>query len=424
MKKVLLVFLAILVFIMITYAWFSSAVSNRFEQTLAEMEAKGDSFQLQDLAIVIPENESNVALIYGQAFQLLPEDIDDITEQIKPLLKELPAEIPLDLKEKLEKNTKLYQLLEQVSFDSFCAYPLQWEKGMQMEIPHLTAINQISVLTTLQIYIWAEEKKYPEAMSLLRASVALTNSIHKERMIISAMWENSQYKRLMDMLFPLTQRHPQLISEIKEIMKPALQQEWKARLDSAVAAERVFGINIFLDVLKKNQLDDFYDMGGFYRLPSSIVRPFVKLDALAYFRLMGELSENSSLNWQENSKKLKAIEQQVENLPWYANVTKICLPSFHSFIIQGMKFDAKRETFLLALKAQELQQKGDDIPENIASIAQIEGVSSKDPFEDEDYLWIKEEREWKIYCKGPNGKDDYLSDDDEGWSWSVQQKEN
>ncbi len=408
--------LAILVLIILGYSWFSYEVSSRLDKALAEIKMTGKSSDLlTHLAIAIPENETNVASTYEQAFKLLPEDINDTCEKARLLYKKIPMEIQAELKTKIEENEKVYQLLEQVPTGSVCVYPLNWEKGVEMDFPHLTPINQISTLASVQVCLWIEAKEYKKALSLLRACVTLGNSIHQEKIMLSALFENLSDKRLLQGLFSLVQKHPHLIPEIREILSPLFEKDWKERLYQALYAEKIMGLNFFVQISKGARSDDVKEMGGFYYLPHAMTQPFLKMDMLSYIHMTREITEISSMSWKEGLLHLKKIEAKVNDLPWYANLTKMSISSFSRFYLEGMNSTAKRETFLLALKIWELQQNGGELPQDLAGLAQQAGVSSKDPFGNE-YLWSKSEAGWKVYSAGENAQDEDLSNDDEGWS--------
>lgn len=328
----------------------------------------------------------------------------------------LPPARLKQIKEYLEMNARCLELLRTAAEHECCRYPVDLAKGLEMEMPHLSAIRQAADLLILGAICSADTGSGTQAGEALQTVLALAASLNEEPVNLSYLVQTAVLVRTCRVLEWCLERCDMPAANMDLIRSRLLTFLPDRTYRRALIGERCMGIALFespLGTLEKvigERTPGFRRGVANYRTAGSWTR-----DYQSYLRVMEELDTIQALSPPERLARAAALQKSISANkgkadPFEVNIVSgMLLPS----ILRNPEKELRRETelclTLTALSLRHADQAG-GLPAWANKLGAGTALSLPpymvDPFSQKPLKLLHSDETWLIYSVGPNGLPD------------------
>ncbi len=457
----------------------SSSVKREIAKEIQKIKKLGEPITIEEL---IPEeipDEENGALIFREAFKVRK----DLAKKYKEMEEYIPYEgkmswdkVPKAEKKKVKNlilnnpdYIKFYQLLEKAS-KMKCQFLKRkdWEKGMEILLPHLAKLRSCARLSAAKAKLQAENKNIEEALTTCLISLRVSKTLSGEPLLINqlvrmaldnitlreleevskkgegsikmcqAIIKELEEERSDMMVYPslLGERvvfgmleFPRVRNYAKENLKE-IEEKKARRLSNDEIIEgfceiKVLGFPLLVQKDKKSkEYKEFIKkMKKTYGDSENILEDFFDNQELYYLRTMAKMISLVKRPYWEVREELKNFDKEIQKLPQEkAILTQMLVPALSRAYNQEARTGALLGDAEIALACHIYKIKYGDFPESLDKLTpEILPSLPLDLFTGRNYiyrkaqLWEKKKEGFIVYSLGDNLKDD-------GGKWGKKHK--
>lgn len=384
------------------------------DRALAALRAEGIPTTLEELSARYPEvsDSENAALLYLAAQnakgKLLPAQEDLVPYTGHGPTFEPSAPIPeqtLDcMADYMTLNAGALSLLHLAAETNVCRYPIDFSKGMTMELPHLADLRDSSRMLCVEGAWAAETGDTARAARAVVDILCVAESLRKEPLLISQLVRIAIHGIARDSLARLLSRSSlpgEELSQIEATLKDAHDSDAFQR---TLATEQCMGLAVFRDPRSTGSGHPAYGpASGFLQ-----VLGLGETDLRYFLRAYRILLEGARKPFPESLGAGKKADEYVETLPRVCSIfTQMLVPSIGRAGTAFARDEAALCEMETALAIERYRQKENSLPDSLdALVPDFMPAVPSDPFDGASLRYRKGVAEYTIYSVYENRVDD------------------
>ncbi|NQT54062.1 hypothetical protein HQ576_18550, partial [bacterium] len=342
MPAALVIYLAMIVTMPFSiFEVWDSVATFQINRRVRAMRQAGEPTTLAELAAAYPEppEGQNAAPILQKAFDLMEKLGDDGEHPLLPIVgnaklpaidQPIPPAMRAAIQAYLKDHAEVLELLHQAAEKEGCKFPINFEDGVGMQLPHLSKIRGAARLLALEAIERTEAGKADEAADSLVAALRLGRALAKEPVLISALVRVACDAIAVGQIERWASQGKPSAKALQRV-EVALQAEADpVFMHKVILAERCFGMDIYrthvLDPKKRGELGAL----GVPDAPFLRVAPraYFKSDLVAYIDLMNEYTATARLPYPQSLIQAGAVGKTLgERIPRYFVIARMVLPA-------------------------------------------------------------------------------------------------
>lgn len=384
------------------------AAADGVDDRLAALKAAGEPVTLAEAAPAPVPDDDNAALYWLDGCAALVPGGDDLYAGLDV---DDPVVLGLVRSQVARDSEALAYALEAATRDR-CRFPLEYEKGLAMMLPHLSQVRQMARFLRCAALASALDGDPAEAAERLRLGFVLARHVTQDPILIGLLVGIA-----IDSMMVEASAQVMALGRIPTRQAQALSAEL-GKLDyadclvRALRTERCMGLQVFGQVQggtagvaaiiaggedgkepAPEELEQYLQAGGLER------------DRLAYLDTLAGAIELAALPWRESKDRWEELEQSVAQQQG-APLAREFLPALGRVGPKRDEAVARRGLLQAALALIEDWYQDEQYPETLAAARTEEFAIPPDVFSDEEFIYKAEGGQVTLYSIGPNLQDD------------------
>jgi hypothetical protein len=428
--RILLYLLVILTIGLLVRAFFNYRMGDKLEAYIGDRQAEGVALSRKAL---MPEcsDAENGANLWKAAEALYSKeglDVALLRDAMEDLFngKSLEPESQEKLKGMIEKNTRVFQFMEEAS-EKPCFLYGDWDKNLyDMGIPN--AVKMINAIRLLGIdaVFKAEKGSVQKAIDQIRWGMRFVRKTMDEPLLITGLIAIANMKYLQTCLMRIINGRNIDSDTLRMIIQDLNPELWREKFVRGIQGERAFFLENALAVLEGE-----IDVLGFNlrdRIFFWIIRPATKADTLWAMKMFDNVESASHLPFYKIKDLHKGISEEFDSIPWSFRLSELMFPNFSGSFLKEAILEAIIGTGQIALACKIYKNQEGHFPENIATLVpEILAEEPIDPFTGAPFIYKLQDDGFIVYSVGSNEKDDegratfqvtkLVMEKDDDWPW-------
>lgn len=428
--RILLILLAVVTAGLLIRAIFNYRMGNKLEEYFGTRQAKGIALSRKALMPECSDAENGANLWKAAEALFSREGVNVILlrDTMEAFFhgKSLELDIREELKRMIEKNTRVFQFMEEASEKSCFRYGDWGKKMYDLRIPD--AVKMINAIRLLGIdaVFKAEEGKIQEAIDQIRWGMRFIHRVMDEPLLITTLIAVANMKYLLVCLNQITDGK-NIDSEVLNTLIQELNPElWRKRFVKGIQGERVFFLETALRVLEGDST--VFNLGPAESIFFWLIRPITKAEILWALKRSDEAEAAFALPFYQTKEFRTGHDQDLGSVPWYYLLAKNLAPNLSATFLKEAILEALMETGQIGLACKIYKNREDRFPENISELVpDILAEEPVDPFTGDPFVYKLQEDGFVVYSVGSNEKDDegmatfqvtkLVMEKDDDWPW-------
>jgi len=299
-------------------------------------------------------------------------------------------------------------------------YPLDFSKGVQIELPHLARMRQCARLLREDAIIKAAADKKSEAVDDIIAGMKLGDALVPEPIIISQLLRIAIYGIMSDAVQNCFEGGDLPPERADELMSYIAQADNRRGFADSLAGELYMGLVQFSEVRASgwsaalDMVDQATSVTGvladmlfvwLYKTP--LGRPWANMDEAAYADILSRVASAAELPYYEAMPILDAVDAGFETLPRTRILTRLLVPALSRACQAQARHEAMLDLMQMGILLEQYKVRTDRYPESLDAIIPDLGSSVPvDPFSGGPYHYQLSGDSFILYSIGRNRQDD------------------
>lgn len=410
-----------LVMLLISWGFFAIAdimATIKLNRTIAQATSHGIRMNFKQLIPPPVPDKLNAAPFYEEAYK--------IVERLEDRYKKEWDYMPYDGMIRLEEMTtqhkktiskvmkdpefvKTYTLIEKAVNMSYCRFDINYDEGFEMDMPHFSKLRRLARVIADHTYILGWEGKYEQAWKSAIAGFCLSDSLKDEPFVISKLVYIA-----IDLIAVRSFKH--LINNYGDKFSVSNYHTLIKIIDQKNRYLMKHGLegDLALSVRESKKFKSPIKRG----LPFLIIDPILKEDLAFYILATTDLIQMTDkpfylikeklYDW----KKLYTCDFEIKHslkdrFILFKHLLSSLLFNDERILEIQARYNARLDTFKLAIALQIYRKKWGNYPDNLSSLCpEIISELPLDPFTGKDYIYCKKGNGFIVYSVGFNQKDD------------------
>jgi hypothetical protein len=409
------------------------AAIDAYERLYAELSA--------DWSFFTEESADDPGQQRTSPFQGFPEDATEIMEAYDQLLfttmkplqasdvpwRDVPQrwhdwsdETRQQVAELLAEHQEVVREIRETAERGGPVYPLDFSKGLAMDLPHLAPMRECARLLRADAIIKAMEGNKSEAFEDIIAGMKLGEALAQEPVLISQLVRIAMNGILSSGLQASLDGGDLSPEQTRRLMMQIARARDRRAFADSLAGELHVGLQIFSglragDPAKLNALNQAMGVGSqdtmdklfrdFYRSPFG--RPWLNMDAATYADIIGRACSAAEQPYYEAAPELNQIEMDFANLP----LTRVLSNRLTPGLMRACEAQARHEAILdlmqIGILVEQHHARTGSYPETLdAIVPELGGSLPVDPFTGKPYQYQPSDDGFLLYSIGQNLIDD------------------
>jgi hypothetical protein len=400
---------------------FNLVVGLRLKAEFRRIRATGAPVTMTEAAPPkVPDNQ-NAAPLYQRAYEGLygwPE-LDPIYKYIAYLRypKGGPPPPLEQVSAVLAANEDFFRLVESGSRLSVSRFPVDWEAGMMLRLPHRGILDNLTQLLLARALVAAKQGQSQQAWESLAAVIRIADQVGAEPDYSTLAVEENFVSSIFRNCREILGTAPPTETQCRYFYQVLKQAETSRPLDKFLEAQRAEGIWSFDYVRRESPTRLVYGGGRHRRGPNLLENswrlfrpfwePFLKLDELYYLRRMQQAIQAMKAPFPQSREQAGALERRtLTAAPHYAFITRMIWQplQFTQFYYYGLQAQLQIMQVAMALRAYQI--KLGKYPDTLAELSRLGWEIPLDPFSGKPLIYRKSGAGYILYSVGKNRKDD------------------
>ena len=407
-----LILVSILLAGLILHTSFNFLTSRELERELQRLRDSGQPLTLSELQPAPLADGENAAVYYQKAFAVMLEG----TEEEQKLLNRLEwtKEEEPAVRNLLEKNRDTLWFLKQGAHRGKSQFPLDYEKGSAISLPHLAKLRTCARLLAAEALIQAEDGQINEALDTCWVGLRLGRAVRSEPLLISQLVAFAVEQTMLTTLEKILNKADADPAKYKLLLRELNAKKLRDDLTKCLRAERCFGLDAFSKIQKKEvSIEQTLVSRGKTKI-GQIIRnwfytsyfggPLYKREQVYYIRLFDKAI---SLSQKPYYKISAEVEKLGEDIPPYFILTRMIIPALRGVYLSFARQEAYLGVARLGLALKIYKTEEGSYPESLNRLTpDIIPALPRDPFTGKDYIYRREGKGFVVYSLGENLRDD------------------
>ncbi len=368
--------------------------------------------------------EKNAAITLNKSFEIL----EKLKKKYK---KEFEYIIDIEKMEKIGNKEKgeIVNIFETNEFKEFfslilksidignCRFDLDYEKGPEMLLPHLSKLRYIARILNIRISVLIEEGRYEEAFELFKKAIKLGDCLENEPILDSQLTcitidttiiKNGLEKILNSNYFLSNNDCKEIICQLNRknrSLKKGVEGEIAIFVYETFFGNPIYGIYP-VQTTKISEIFLFFYCDKYLKILLKYDYPFL---LNKYQEILKIIEEPPYISIE----KCKSIDNEIskitKNTIWFLKhfYSSLYLPHCDNIPARQADYEVCLDCAKISLSLRIYKNKYKKYPEDIKSLVpEILPLIPKDPFTGKNYIYKKKENGFIIYSVGRNRKDD------------------
>ncbi|MBI4612476.1 MAG: WD40 repeat domain-containing protein [Planctomycetes bacterium] len=334
------------------YGVFAWRAHSALAAEIDKIREAGQPVELAELAPEpIPDGE-NAARVYERAFEALREaeweDDDALSAFAEPWpvpdYRGIQAGRALQF---LDENKEALSLAREAARRPRCQFGLAWEKGLFMELPHLSKLKNLAGLLEADAVRWSRLGRTDEALASLEALFACGRALEEEPMLIGHLVRCAIFGKGCAALRTILAERPPAAEDALPWIEFLGNLQDRKPFVRALMAERCFVIWIAERLFEDPEfVGEVVQVGG-YTLPGATWS--LRYDIAFYLQCMAEYIELAACPYHEVLPELEALGDRVEEGARSHILTSMLIPAMAAVAMNQATCEARLELARTAL---------------------------------------------------------------------------
>jgi hypothetical protein len=408
--------LIILVLLICAHQIFNFIAGRKLKAEFRRIRASGAPVTMTEAAPPKVPADQNAAVFYQRAYEGLhgwPE-LDPIYKYIAYL--QFPNRVsppPLDkVAAAIAANEDYFRLVEEGSRLPVSRFPVDWEAGTMMRLPHRGILDNLTQLLLARALIAAKQGQTQKAWDSLAASIRIADQVGAEPDASALPAEGNFINLIFRHCGEILTAAPPAGKQCESFYRMLQKIETDRPLYKILEKQRAEGIWAFDYVRRESPMRLIYGrwrprrgpnlFENLWRLFRPFWEPFLKLDELYYLR------QTAPLIAEAKAARLQSDRSRawLRRTPKYALISRLLWrpPHFTQANYSGLQAQLRIMQTAMALRTYQIKQ--GKYPDTLAELQTIGWLIPSDPFSGKPLLYRKSGEGYILYSVGKNHKDD------------------
>lgn len=435
LTRVLFVLLAVVAAVLVVRAILNFTEGRRLTRTLAGLKGQGIPLTAKELIPPCPESE-NGATLWRAAEELYAfggEDIKLITKVYPAFVRNevISPEEWSALTKVIEKNRRMLDLIPEVAAKPRFQYGDRELASYERRIPDALKILRSMRLLGFNAFLAAEKGDVRASLDRLRAGLRFAPKIAEESSLIAylvALASEKQCLLFLNKSLSGREAGEEMLLPLLDDLDERMIELWKVLLRNSIRGERVMFTEIGLLMDASDWATSSWLKGEAEKLYFWLIKPLIKRDVNQDIPIYAGLEANAALPYYRTRDFWKHHKDRLEDLPWYAIVSKLAIPEMEATFMKTATFEALVRAFRTGLACRIHKGRTGQYPESLEALvpALLNDVPI-DPFTGRPLVYRREGEGFIVYSLGSNLKDDggrgtweikqLVTEKDDDWAW-------
>lgn len=351
-----------------------------------------------------------------------PQDVKTWEDLLDDVLGKHRSEWTSDERARLEAflqaNQDLIREIRELAGRGGPAYPLDFSKGFNIELPHLAKVRNFARLLQADAIGRAMTGDYAGAVDDLLAGMKLSEAVADEPILISQLvriaMDGIMYDAFQNTFDP-GECPPDLA---RELLRQAARGDNRDAFADSFLGEQHMGLATFSQLQESGWLAglDYMEaipgrdgMGRFslFLYTSPLARPWQHMDEQDYAEIMSRLADAARLPFYEAKPMLDQVEDDIEHLPRTRVLSRTLLPALTRAVGAQAQHEVLLDMLQLGITLEQYYTEHGEYPETLDAIApDLGGTIPVDPYTGEPYHYEPQSDTCLLYSVGRNLVDD------------------
>ncbi|MFZ2640688.1 MAG: hypothetical protein WA117_06840 [Verrucomicrobiia bacterium] len=381
-----------------------------------------------ELAATLPQPPSgeNAASVYQEAYSHYDSKYigNELIWRLPPRSEPLSPEAKQEIANCLAANQQALELFRKAAAMKSCHFPLNFAAGWMMQTPHVSLIQSAGWLLRNDAILHCENGDSETATRDILAIFRLADTIREEPLLIPFLVRITNVGMAVGVMERLLNRVPLADNQLERLSAATAKTEDSQALTRAFIGDRCLATDGFTAAGSEDYVKSIVDFNHVFGDPVPLwERVFFRgafvfcrisgqreLDHLKYLDLMMEAAEASRIDYPDRLRRLNAIREKAEKLPFYLIGSRVSVPSVLIAAVRDARSIALGRIVLAALAVERFRNDAHRLPESLAELApRYLNTVPIDPFDGKPVrykLFAAPKRGYVVYSVGEDGKDD------------------
>jgi len=338
----------------------------------------------------------------------------------------LPADTQKVIAEYLSDNAEALRLLHQAASIKSCRYPVEFSKGFDMRLPHLSLVREAARMLYLEAIQNTEEQKPQQALESVIASLGVARSLNQEPILISYLVHVACQGITLESLERILNRMPLTDTQLSELAAAIEESENQQGLTRAFVGERYIGIDIFQGIgTGRIAYGEIFNSGnGAIPRISLLVRLYkaaglLELDEMSYLDLMERYVNTTRLPPPECIAASHAVNAKAGHVSQLHVLCHELLPALDNVVIKEGRRAAIVRDMESAVAIERYRLTNGNLPSQLSDLVPtfLPAVPN-DPFDGKPLRYKMLTKGYVVYSVGDDREDNGgVEKNSKGVSW-------
>jgi hypothetical protein len=317
----------------------------------------------------------------------------------------------------LAQNEDYFHLLEEGSRLPVSRFPVDWNAGMRVDLPHREILLNLTQLLLVRALVAAKLGETEKAWESLAAIIRIADQLGAEPDAASLEIEGNLINPILRYYGEILAAAPPEEKQCEYFYQALKQAETSRPFYKLLEKQRAEGIWAFDYVRRESPTRLVYGGSRLRRGPNLFANlwqlfrpawePFLKLDELYYLRQMAQRIQAAKAALPQSRKQMAALERRtLTDAPPYAFISRMIWqpPQFTQFNYSGLQAQLRLLQGAMALRAYQIRL--GKYPDTLAALTTIGWEIPRDPFSEKPLIYRQQGEGYILYSVGKNRKDD------------------
>lgn len=381
----------------------------RYAAELQKLKDSGEPYTVVDLAGPPVPDSDNGAVVYQKVIDSLPErgGPDNVYGQ---LYNERAMMTPADWQNARRVAAEyewVLPMVEEAAARPECKFPVRWQDGFAVQLPHLAGLRRVSRTLALQAIVSAHDGDTESAVRCVQAGLLAANALQNEPTIISLLVRLSQLNNACQAVRAVTEEANLNTSQAKTLYDQFSQVDLRPHAVLSAKGERGFGLLMFAQARKTSLRHASSITGNDHSvLKAGLWRPLLYFDALAYLRFMQRQIERAGKPYRDIKADMSETAM-FKDIPKWCLLTRLVVPVYGRLLASVDRAAANCALAQTAMALNAYKNNYGTYPGTLADASLALGWEiPEDPFSGESLIYKRHGAGFVVYSIGSDLKDD------------------
>lgn len=402
---------AIIVFVGLPVAWWVITSTTALNDAISDLKAAGIPTTLHEIIPPPVPDAENAALIYEKAWTELgdlPKDICDVARALSEIPpKRWPASDRKALSEFLRSKADAVGLTKRAANTSKCRFPLDYQAGLQMELPHQSHMISLTKLMRLDATDRVGRGDFEGASESALAGMRVSRHSRTDAVLVSNIAGIACYAISTDALDTVLRLGEPTPGQLQSTLSGLEREAPETDMTRALAAD----MGVMCDIYDRFRTGapiagrPWKEEEG---PPVWWLRLLLARDETLYLESMAGFLRLADKPYFESRDDALAIESRIERAPeWRIFLAKIVTPRGSDLFAAASRAEAQYQVLRLAVALMIYDKMHGCFPVRLDQLApEIIPRTPSDPFSGKAYVYRREGKGFVVYSLDRNMKDD------------------